>query len=556
MSNNKTSRTITANVEINEIAVSISTANVTANGTMTIKVKFENPLKNGILEDVDNRFNITEDFWLLSNDGIQTFYHLGNFQHYGLNPNGTFKTDQLYRVSNNDPITIQRPLTVHVASGFKWGYILFNGDTAGNWVGWMTTDYDIPSGTKFVVQIARTTEDQTEIADVETFLKAVTFDTGLKSKMNGSDQLSTRVSVVENLFRYDTFFSHLGVEQTTNIVIPCQSIADVERTRRLGFKVLELNVLKSSDGEYFCLHGSSGKFGAQFVGADSSDVSDIAVSSKTSTWIKDNVRFVSKYAKYRTAPNTLEEMLYACKEQHIVPLVQFVGMDEVALINKIMGNSNYVLNLYSADRNGKTDAVCASWTAIPSISDAVAKCKASGKTYMLGVNHSNSAFSGFSDDDWKDYISGIHEAGYWVIGAYMTPQQVVKFTRFGWDAIASTAQINEIETGNILNLFADIDYTGFSSNGTVSDGILTLANGQVVTTQTNPDSVFLGGGSLHITFSGTISVNMGKISALFTSDGTHDTWISTYFEEQAPKFVITANGNATITQLSYKASRM
>ena len=116
--------------------------------------------------------------------GFDTFELYGNFQHYGLNSNGTFKTDQKYRVSNNDPMTFDRDITVYVKSGFQWGYIPFTGTTAGTWSGWKTTPFTIPQGTKFEVQIARTSENQSEIANVPEFLAACTFDTPLKLELN------------------------------------------------------------------------------------------------------------------------------------------------------------------------------------------------------------------------------------------------------------------------------------------------------------------------------------------------------------------------------------
>ena len=119
-----------------------------------------------------------------STDGIQTFYGLGNFQHYGLQPDGTFLTSQQYRVSNDDPMTFGRPLTISVKTGFRWGYIPFVDGAAGSWSGWKTEDFTIPADTSFVVQIARETEIQTEIADVSEFLDALTFLTKVGDDVN------------------------------------------------------------------------------------------------------------------------------------------------------------------------------------------------------------------------------------------------------------------------------------------------------------------------------------------------------------------------------------
>lgn len=122
-----------------------------------------------------------------SNKGIQTFSGLGNFQHYGLQPDGSFLTTQQYRVSNNDPMTFNRPIVVSVKNGYKWGYIPFVDGTAGTWSGWKTSDYTIPSGTSFVVQIARVTEVTSEVADVNEFVSALTFDSELKTQLSSEE---------------------------------------------------------------------------------------------------------------------------------------------------------------------------------------------------------------------------------------------------------------------------------------------------------------------------------------------------------------------------------
>lgn len=111
----------------------------------------------------------------LSDKGIQTFGTYGNFQHYGLKPDGTFMTTQTYRVSNDNIMTFDRDLYISVADGFRWGYIPFTNGTAGAWSGWFTTPISINANTNFVVQIARVTEDTSEIADVDEFVHAVTF---------------------------------------------------------------------------------------------------------------------------------------------------------------------------------------------------------------------------------------------------------------------------------------------------------------------------------------------------------------------------------------------
>lgn len=133
----------------------------------------------------------------LSQNGYMTFKGMGNFQHYGLNTDGTFIISQMYRVSNNDPITINRDITINVKSGFKWGFIPFVDNTAQAWMGWFTTPQTIMAGTSFVIQIARTTENTSEIADVNEFLSNVLF-------MSPVEEGSFIAETIQNYLGLDT----------------------------------------------------------------------------------------------------------------------------------------------------------------------------------------------------------------------------------------------------------------------------------------------------------------------------------------------------------------
>lgn len=174
------------------------------------------------------------DAFLKSNDGVQTFYGLGDFQHYGLNTDGTFLTTQKYRVSNDDPMTFDRPLTISVKTGFKWGYIPFVDGTAGSWSGWKTEDFTISAGTEFVVQIARVQEITTEVADVDTFVDAVTFKTKDTSRLDGlaadvdrlSDNLDALATVKYNYFNPDSALSGYYYDGDVGSVISARENAN------------------------------------------------------------------------------------------------------------------------------------------------------------------------------------------------------------------------------------------------------------------------------------------------------------------------------------------
>lgn len=387
-------------------------------------------------------------------------------------------------------------------------------------------------------------------------------ETNLGVKITKLEKASASNNVGIDIFRLDKYFSHIGVDKSDDIIIPCQSIADISRTRRLGFSVLELNVRKTSDNKYVCLHGASGKFGYQFTDTNGNSVADIAVNSMTLQEIKDNIRFKSNYAKFKTAPFTLEEMLIECKKQGVIPLVEYQPSytDEVELLDSIMGKNNYILNVYNLDRDNITDAPCASWLTITSPSSLVNKCEASGGMYIASLNVTDAAYNSFTDADWKSLVEAVHKAGYLIgfVGGYAGEAKSQKLLSLGFDVSGSSWNIPEINNGNLCNLFGDVDFSDFVTNGTVANGVLTLSIGNIITPNASSiPSVFLGGGSLHIRFNGTITLVFGdSISDTFTSDGTAEMWFSTYFEESAPTFTITATANTEVYGITYKASRM
>ena len=120
--------------------------------------------------------NLKDDFILSSEKLATTFYEYGTFARGGLNPDGTLLPAQYFRVSSTTHFAFDRDIYVKVASGYRTGYDKFENGTV-TWSGWYTTDFIIPSGTEFVLQISTSPEDQSVHADVATYVNAVTLST-------------------------------------------------------------------------------------------------------------------------------------------------------------------------------------------------------------------------------------------------------------------------------------------------------------------------------------------------------------------------------------------
>ena len=101
----------------------------------------------------------------------------GKFVLGNLNAGSLSDYSYYYRVSTNEIMTYNTDITLVASDGFKFAIHTF--DASGAFVsdsGWKT-EYTVSSGTKFKCVIARITEDTSEIADIYTFVSAVTFKT-------------------------------------------------------------------------------------------------------------------------------------------------------------------------------------------------------------------------------------------------------------------------------------------------------------------------------------------------------------------------------------------
>lgn len=461
-----------------------------------------------------------------------------------------YSSDKTYLSENHassiGKLTFTTPLNcayVHVWIYSSGGFTTSSDSHIQVELGDTSTDYVPPYSVKDLIAREGVANANAEI----TGLKSV--DAALKD---------TQTQLLFNYIREKPFAHHIGVSQTSNIIIPAQSLFDIQRAKRLGFKVMELNVLETSDGKWICDHGFSGKWGAQFYSTDSTDISETLVSSMTLSEIKSKVRYNSTYAKYRVAPPTLEEALRECKRVGIVPLIQYKeGVIELA--DAIMGKGNYIASLYTTDRGTITDGMVSSWLTIADKDDLVAKCDASGGAYIAVLNVGNSAYSSFTLSDWEDLADALHAKGY-LIGSAYTPQMLLPtLMKAGFDLFLSSCNTNRIENGNLCNLYGESEFSDFATTGTVADNTISLSTNQTITPAETMPTVFLGKGHLTIRFSGTIYVYLSKYfnnAYSFTSDGSDTLDISSFFEEEQATFTVRAAASTTVYEIIYKASEV
>ena len=363
------------------------------------------------------------------------------------------------------------------------------------------------------------------------------------------------ISGADNPFVKCPFISHTMINKINgeNVVIPSESIFNIEMDGRLGFPIVEGNVHATSDGKFIVMHGVSNAFGSQVEHVDgTTDITATRFDAVTLEWIKTNVRYKSIYPKYRVAPPTLEEWLLACKRNGIMPFVTAATAEMAAAIEAVVGE-DYIA--YNGSRDWHSGLIVRYISTLTTKEDMLALCETYGPPFMLSIGNS----ADFSDQEISDIAALLHQHGYLIgiASCYTGEAEWQRVFNLGFDFTASGWEIPDIRNGNLCNLNSGTTFADFATTGTVADAALTLAEGQTVQPATTLPASFLSGGSLRIVFEGTIRLTFGPyIYEEYTSDGSNGMWFSTYFMDRVPTFLITATANTVIKDLTYKASKM
>lgn len=457
-----------------------------------------------------------------------------------------------YVVTTKNVIYFPDDVILTVFNGFRVGVYTYDSvnPTTFEWSTWKYDKLIVKRGFARIVVRRADDESTSEIADINEFGSKVLVE--YKKIRDISPDKNTQFY---SLFNGKKYFSHIDVDYYDGLIIPSQSIFDIRRAKRLGFNAIELNARKTSDGVFYAFHGHQNCFGNAFHSVDNSDISSINVSTVTSEYIQNNIRYNSKYEKYRTAPTTLEDALIECKINNIVPVVE-ISDGNVNLVKSIMGENNYVFGIYDKDRTNELKNCVVSGWLTGTADEMIEKANISSQPYICAINVADSMYKNYGDEDWKKFIKKIHEAGYFVSCSYQTPAVGEKLLKAGIDIMASKGEINDFSYGNLFDSESEMNFSEFTSDGNVLNGVLNLTAGQTVKPTGIDDTVFLGGSSLHIIFSGKIHIQMGIVDNYFESDGSKEIWLSSFYQENVPTFIITAIDESNILELSYKASKM
>ena len=356
------------------------------------------------------------------------------------------------------------------------------------------------------------------------------------------------------------FYAHYRVDQFMkdgegHNVVANGSLDEIKCAARLGFDFVEIKPKVTADGYYINMHGSAGNFADNVYALNGDNLQEIAINSKTLSYIKENVRYNSYIEKYRTQVPTLQETLICCKEYNIGAFVEATNNDIVNICRQYLDDSSLIL--YSPQTNVRKtlgfQGLIFHWFNNASITKDVVVESANtyGTPFIAGIGQNT--ISGLGDSGLKELIKALHDNNC-LAGFASHGLDLQKYFRFGGDACAADYEVNPFES-NYEVFDINGDASQFNTTGILATGICALEDGQQISCG-SATTIPLGKAALKLRFVGEVNISFGTLSVSgVTSDGSDVYFDSTYLLDSNTRVTITSVGNTIITDLLYKTSK-
>lgn len=353
------------------------------------------------------------------------------------------------------------------------------------------------------------------------------------------------------------FYSHhepIGFTEAADNtkLIAGESAESIAFAARLGYEYIEANVQLTSDGEFVCIHGSSGNFGNQVIATNGDNITDVAISSKTLAYIKQYVRFNSGWEKYRTPILTLDEFLDCCCANNIGIFVGTTNTEAVAKCAEKMGQDRVILYDAPVSMRNTFGGVMLWWnnTSGKTIAGLLSHAKNYGRPFVCAIGPT--VINEFKNDGiLEDFVNTMHENGFYCgfAATYQSEEETAELIELGFDFAGSGAELNPWSGGT----FYDINIpSNITTAVTITNGKTTLSAGQTIQCGENTH-VALAKMMLRIRFNGELKINFGsRVERTHTSDGSNYLTLSDYAMMRSPRLLITAVSQTTIDELVYQ----
>jgi hypothetical protein len=425
--------------------------------------------------------------------------------------------------------------------------------------------YEVPDNVKYIAVSFRTfgwdydllINGMNELSDTNGKINAVY--EGIADTINATSKFTKYANIQDGINMPSIlkpcwdhcFIDHNGTAANP-ITIPHESVYHVNMAARMGFKVMELHIHKTTDGEYFTGHSSGGNFGYFCKSTDPNvDVQNTNVESVTWNWIETYVRYNSVIPKYQTRPSKLSEVLVAMKQHSIIPMATIDSIEVKEYIEKYLGQCNYVA--YQSERSIVGDAPIMGWHGGVNASAILAECRRVGRPYIYGMYN----YTSFTDDELLSIADALHSEGFHLLTSY-NDRNWYRAQALGFDFNTTERMANRVSVGNKLNLDSTFGFDGYSIvNGQIADVISFSTDGTVTPNATLPNGVYLV--DIELLMSGSITLPpLGEMftSYTYTSDGSYPIFVTTLVMDSNPIVTIQVSSGSVIQNIFYKVSEI
>lgn len=321
-------------------------------------------------------------------------------------------------------------------------------------------------------------------------------------------------------------WAHRGV--TINGAAPEDSLDAVYLAARMRFKHVEADIQKTSDGVYVMCHDAS--LNRTFKNAaDYTAISGtVTINQNTLATLRANYVLASNNVRMRRPIPTLDEYLRTCRDTGQFPLVElkdttnYTNADALAVLNqckRILGEGNFAIECFN-----------------PALLDYLRTVSTKTPLYYLydtaptlaqmdNIQANNGVLFAYTGIVTDALMADCRNRGIKVAAWTVANTQYDSLAKLGLDEYCTDtlapALINQLV---IFRDFSESAFASYANQGTLADGIVTLAQGQKLTL-TNPAAlrtVDLGAWYSGFGLKGTVTVTGANFT--LAESNTGDDW--------------------------------
>ena len=332
---------------------------------------------------------------------------------------------------------------------------------------------------------------------------------------NAKSNANNYYGAIFNVVAYSPYYHHLNQEQSKS-VIPAQSLFDIHYAKSLGFKMIEVNVHKCSDGVYVCKHGVSGAIGQGVKSKDGQDYSNTAFADVTSAWLRENISYNVYLEKYNGFIPTLDEFCRECKKLSILLKISTPDSGVLNIARKYL-TDDMLWTLFRERGDFRGTIEYAYYKSTKTVDTAIAECKIIGAP--LNIVIAAGTFTDYTDEELTELVEKAHINGFTVSMVYPTTNDAIRALTFGVDAVCSTnTNANLMSMGNAKNISSLDDSDLIISEGSQYDsvnGIMRLVDAGTI--KVSADKVLTykqyGMCTVRVRYKGILTIVIGKNSS-------------------------------------------